>query len=251
MLNLLKSRINHGNQAIKDVKKAVLHNRYAGFPELKNKECNNCFRCTSVCPTGAITAKQLSLDLGKCIFCRDCERACKSGAIKFDNFHKTAASVRESLIVTEKTTIVDYEKRAFQSNKKIKSVFGNSLKLRSVSAGGCNACELELNASGNVNFDMGRFGIDVVASPRHADGVIITGPITKNMAYALEETFLSSSDPKIIILAGACAISGGMFADSEAINREFLKKYKANLFIPGCPFHPLTLINGILGLLGK
>ena len=130
--------------------------------------------------------------------------------------------------------------------KEIKKVFGKSLKLRQVSAAGCNGCEMELNACNNVNFDMSRFGIDFVASPRHADGIVITGPITKNMAYALEDCYKSVPAPKLVILCGACAISGGIYQDSTEINREFLEKYPVDLYIPGCPVHPLTFINGVL-----
>jgi len=149
------------------------------------------------------------------------------------------------------TNAQSYEKTAIQARKDIKKLFGRSLKLRSVSAGGCNGCEMELNACSNVNFDMGRFGIDVVASPRHADGIIITGPITENMVYALNDSYLAVPHPKIIIVVGSCAISGGKFAGSPAINREFLKNHKIDLYIPGCPVHPLTVINGILNFIGR
>jgi len=130
-------------------------------------------------------------------------------------------------------------------------MFGRSLKLRQVSAGGCNGCEMELSACGNVNFDMGRFGIDFVASPRHADGIVITGPITKNMAPALMDAYKSMSEPKIVIAVGACTISGGAFADSYELNREFLENVQVDLFIPGCPPHPLTIINAILDFIKK
>ena len=110
---------------------------------------------------------------------------------------------------------------------------------------------MELNACSNVNFDMGRFGIDFVASPRHADGIVITGPITKHMAYALEDCYKSVPDPKLVILCGACAISSGVFKDSAELNREFLDKYPVDLYIPGCPVHPLTFINGVLSYIGQ
>jgi len=130
-------------------------------------------------------------------------------------------------------------------------IFGRSLKLRQVSAGGCNGCEFELNACGNVNFDMGRFGIEFVSSPRHADGIVITGPVTIPMAVALEDTYLAIPDPKIVVAVGACAISGGIFAGAPAINREFFDKYRVDLYVPGCPVHPLTFINGLLDFLTK
>jgi Ni,Fe-hydrogenase III small subunit len=159
--------------------------------------------------------------------------------------------LRENLIVDSNINQITYELNAIEPSEQLKKIFGKSLKLRQVSAGGCNGCEMELNACSNVNFDMGRFGIDIVASPRHADGLIITGPITENMADALEDAYLSTPDPKIVILAGTCAISGGVFQNSETLRRDFLEKYRVDLYIPGCPIHPLTFINGILGFLGN
>jgi Ni,Fe-hydrogenase III small subunit len=108
---------------------------------------------------------------------------------------------------------------------------------------------MELNACSNVNFDMGRFGIDIVASPRHADGIVITGPISENMAKAVEDCYISTPEPKLIILMGACAISGGVFSLAKAIDRTFIDKHQIDLYIPGCPVHPLTFINGILDYL--
>ena len=133
--------------------------------------------------------------------------------------------------------------------KEIKRCFGRSLKLRLVSDGSCNGCELELNASGNVNFDMGRYGIEFLASPRHCDGIVITGPLVKNSEMALELTYKAIPQPRILILAGSCAISGGIFADSPALSRSFLNENIPDLYIPGCPIHPLTFINGILELI--
>jgi Ni,Fe-hydrogenase III small subunit/NAD-dependent dihydropyrimidine dehydrogenase PreA subunit len=248
MFDTLKSRIYQGNQAISDIKKATIDEKFRGLPLINKQNCLNCAECISLCPTNAIN-QDISIDLGKCIFCGDCERKCTDKAIKFTNFHKISSTSREYLIVNSNTDQSTYELNAIKSSEYIKKIFGKSLKLRQVSAGGCNGCEMELNACSNVNFDMGRFGIDIVASPRHADGIIITGPITENMAAALEDAYLCTPDPKIIILAGSCAISGGIFQDSGALKREFLEKYKIDLYIPGCPVHPLTVINGILDFL--
>jgi Ni,Fe-hydrogenase III small subunit len=132
--------------------------------------------------------------------------------------------------------------------KEVRKVMGNSLKLRQVSAGGDNSAEWELNAANNVQFDMSRFGIEFVASPRHADGVLITGPITENMAEPLQICYDAIPEPKIVILAGTDAISGGIFEGSPALNREFLNRCPVDLFIPGNPPHPLTVINGLLDL---
>lgn len=110
---------------------------------------------------------------------------------------------------------------------------------------------MELSACSNVNFDMGRFGIDVMASPRHADGILITGPFAQNMTQALEDAYQNTPEPRLVILAGSCAISGGLLAESPAINRVFIQKYPIDLYIPGCPVHPLTCINGFLALVNR
>ena len=132
----------------------------------------------------------------------------------------------------------------------IRSLFRSSLKLRQVSAGGDNSGEWELNAANNVQFDISRFGIEFVASPRHADGIVITGPIANNMAEALQICYDAVPHPKIIVLVGTDAISGGLFADSPAVNRSFLQNNTVDLYIPGNPAHPLTFINGVLSLIG-
>jgi Ni,Fe-hydrogenase III small subunit/NAD-dependent dihydropyrimidine dehydrogenase PreA subunit len=247
MLETIKCVKLQKKQVIKDIKKATIGEKFRGLPNINVEKCTNCNVCKNICPTNAIT-EDFSIDLGKCIFCGECERVCSAEAIKFTNFHKIGSTSRNDLITKG-------ELDPIKTTELIKKTFGRSLKLRQVSAGGCNSCEMELNACSNANFDMGRFGIEFVASPRHADGIVITGPITKNMAKVLEDTYLAIAEPKIVILVGACAISGGIFGidgqNSEEINRVFLEKYKIDLYIPGCPTHPLTIINAILGFLGK
>lgn len=243
MLETIKCINLQKNQVIKDIKKATVKEKFRGLPKIYIEKCTNIEECINICPTKAID-EDLSIDLGKCIFCGECERICNSEAIKFSHFHKLGSTSRENLMTKG-------ELDPIESSKFIKKTFGRSLKLRQVSAGGCNSCEMELNACSNANFDMGRFGIEFVASPRHADGIVITGPITKNMAKALEDTYQAISEPKIVILVGACAISGGIFQNSAELNREFLEKHKIDIYIPGCPAHPLTIINAILDFLGK
>ena len=247
MLDTLKLRIFQGKQYIKDIQNAQMQEQFRGFPIISENIQDESIK--TICPTKAISLNPLSIDMGKCTFCGECAR--KINAIKFSNFYKLASTEREKLIVKCGDNAEDFYKNAIEVRKEIKRVFGNSLKLREVAAGSCNGCEMELNACSNVNFDMGRFGIEFSASPRHADGIVITGPINKNMAYALEDCYKSVPEPKIVILCGACAISGGIFQESTELNREFLEKYPIDLYIPGCPVHPLTFINAILDFVGK
>lgn len=251
MINTLKIRKVQGDQAIPEVTKAEISPPYRGYPIIDGDKCGRCTRCREVCPVDAISTRPLSIDMGKCVFCGDCARLCPEHAITFSTFFKLSSTSREYLTVGGKKTPEEYHAGAIEVRKEIKRIFGASFKLRQVSAAGCNGCEWELNASGNPNFDMGRFGIDIVASPRHADGILITGPISSNMAPALEDAYQCTPDPKVVILAGSCAISGGVFRDSPALNREFLEKRKVDLYIPGCPVHPLTVVNGIIDFLGR
>lgn len=248
MNDTLKIRLLQGDPIVHDVRNAQLPPLYRGLPKIENKECpNGCTKCADVCPTNAIKLNPVQIDLGLCVFCPLCEETCPEKIIHFTNDFHTSVDTREKLIITKETKSIKPE----IASKKIRKYFGKSLKLRQISAGGCNGCELELNALSNVNFDMGRYGIEFVASPRHADGIVITGPITSNMANAIEICHEAVPNPKIIILFGACAISGGIFQNSEAIQRKFLAENKIDLFIPGCPPHPLTFINGLLDWLAK
>ena len=129
-------------------------------------------------------------------------------------------------------------------------LFGRSLKMRQVSAGGCNACELELGALANVNFDVQRFGIDWVASPRHADALVLTGPLTRGMREAVQLAWDAMPEPRFLVAVGACAISGGLYENATGVDRSFLDGVGPTVFVPGCPPHPLTFINAILDLLG-
>lgn len=157
-----------------------------------------------------------------------------------------ASSTREGLVLGEG----DVERSAVEVSAELRRLFGRSLKLRSVSTGGCNGCVRELNAMSNVNFDFGRFGIDWVASPRHAGGLVLSGPLTRNMAEALALAYEAMPEPRFVVAFGACAISGGLYADSTALERSFLERFTPSLWVPGCPPHPLTFLVGLLDLLG-
>lgn len=248
MLSELKILFHQGKQYIPDVTKAEVPGIFRGRPVI-SKESVDTQKLVSLCPTGAIGPSPVSIDLGKCVFCGECAFAFPS-KIKFTKDYKISANNRHSLIIVEGDEDPVFFKPEFV-RKEIIRYFGSSLKLRQVSAAGDNSCEWELNASSNVNFDMGRFGIEFVASPRHADGIVITGPISQNMAEPLQICFDATPDPKVVVLAGTDAISGGIFQGSPALDRSFLNKYRIDLFVPGNPVHPLTFINGILKLIGK
>jgi Ni,Fe-hydrogenase III small subunit len=130
-------------------------------------------------------------------------------------------------------------------------LFGRSLRLRQVSAGGCNACEADANVLTTPAFDCGRFGIQFVASPRHADGLLITGPVSHNMHIALLKTYEALPHPKIVIASGACAISGGPYVGSPEVLNGINDLFPVDLFVPGCPPHPFSLLDGLLRLLGQ
>ncbi len=248
MFDNLKIMWHQGKQFIPDVTAAKVPGIFRGRPIISLTKVDEA-ALVDLCPTKAISAQPVRIDLGKCTFCGECAIQFPE-KISFTSDFKLASNVRERLIKQEgdeSPIFVDQDK----IRKEIHRLFGGSLKLRSVSAGGDNSCEWELNASNNVQFDVSRFGVDFVASPRHADGIVITGPISENMAESLERCYKAVPNPKIVILAGVDAISGGIFADSPALNREFLSKYHIDLYIPGNPVHPLTFINGILSLLGK
>ena len=233
----------HGKQFIPDVTKPQLPRPYKGRPEISDEKVNE-QALAALCPTGAIGISPVSIDMGKCVMCGECAFACPS-KIKFTTDYKIATNVRQRLIVNEgDTQPISLDESIVRSE--IRSLFGRSLKLREISAAGANADEAELNACGNVNFDMGRFGIEFLASPRHCDGIVITGPISENMAEATQICYDAVPDPKIIILVGSDAISGGIFAGSGALNRSFLDKFHIDLYVPGNPPHPLTFVNGVL-----
>lgn len=249
MLKELKILKSHGRQYVADLRTANLAAAFRGRPEINTDITGvEITELSRLCPVAAIDIRSGAVDLGKCVFCGECAFAFPE-KIKFTNDYRIAANRREDLVV-KPGQVKEIRLNENNIRKEIRDMFSGSLKLRQVSAGGDNSCEMELNACGNVNFDMGRYGIEFVASPRHADGMVITGPVTSNMAAALEMTYDAIPEPKIIIAAGTDAISGGIFENSPGLNRSFIENRKIDLFVPGNPFHPLTFINGVLDLIG-
>jgi Ni,Fe-hydrogenase III small subunit/NAD-dependent dihydropyrimidine dehydrogenase PreA subunit len=223
--------------------------KYRGLPKINREACKTCAgkSCLALCPTEALTCNTtISLDLGRCIFCTECMVACKNKAISFTNDFRMGARERRDLVVSG-----DELKPVQKLEQKMLKLFGRSLKLREVSAGGCNACEADTNVLNTLFFDLGRFGIQFVASPRHADGLFITGPVTRNMELAVKKTYAAVPEPKLVIAAGTCAVSGGLFRDHPETTNGADSIIPVDLYIPGCPPHPLTILDGLIRLLGK
>ena len=252
MLKIILARLQQGHQTMKypDGPPPKLPDRFRGCPMINVNKCpKGCDSCVQACPTGAIVVKDnhLVIDIGKCLFCADCAKACPQQAIKFSNDYHLAASHRQDMVIDNNQA----NSCSVAMGKNLKKLFGRSLKLRQVSAGGCNACEADTNVLNTLAWDLGRFGIQFVASPRHADGLLITGPVTQNMHLALKKTYDAVPEPKIVIVVGACAISGGPYIDHEQVKNGADTVVPVDLYIPGCPPHPLTILDGLIRFLGR
>jgi Ni,Fe-hydrogenase III small subunit/Pyruvate/2-oxoacid:ferredoxin oxidoreductase delta subunit len=249
VLKAVLARLRQGRRTISfPAALPALPDRFRGRPQLDEAKCvAGCSACVEACPTDAIAVagEGLRLDLGRCLFCSECSEVCPQGAIDYTREYRLATRRRADLVLGREAlrlaTALDEESRR---------IFGRSLKLRQVSAGGCNACEADVNVLNTVVFDLGRFGIQFVASPRHADGLLITGPVTDHMKLALEKTYAAVPPPKIVIAVGACAIAGGPFIDHPEIHNGADAVVPVDLYIPGCPPHPVTILDGLLRILG-
>jgi Ni,Fe-hydrogenase III small subunit/NAD-dependent dihydropyrimidine dehydrogenase PreA subunit len=269
MLRILKTRLQQGFRTVAYPEGAPsLPDRFRGRPVLDPARCvADCRACEAACPTGAIRAEKTSdvclppvsdssetggrqtslvLDLGRCLFCGDCLEACPAEAIRFTTDHRLAVRSREDLLVS-----TEGPRLAAALDEKARALFGHSFKLRQVSAAGCNACEADVNVLNTVVYDLGRFGIGFVASPRHADGILITGPVSQNMRSALMDTYYAVPAPKLVIAVGACAVSGGPYLGHPEACDGASGLLPVDLFIPGCPPHPVTILDGLLRLLGR
>src|SRR5713101_8417618 len=233
MLQVSLARLKQGHRTIAyPEQEPTLPDRFRGLPVIDESKCpDGCRACAEACPTTAISIdNKLRLDLGRCLFCTDCQEACPQEAIHYTTEYRMATRRREDLVLEGQML-----ERAQALDEKSRRLFGRSLKLRQVSAAGCNACEADLNVLNTVVFDLGRFGIQFVASPRHADGIVVTGAVSENMRSALLATYAAIPAPKLVIAVGACAISGGPYVDNPEVHNGCGSLVPVDLFIPGWP----------------
>jgi Ni,Fe-hydrogenase III small subunit/Fe-S-cluster-containing hydrogenase component 2 len=251
VIKILRARLAAGHRTLDypDGPPPPLPPRFRGQPLIDEERCaDGCHDCAAACPTEAIAlTPTLRVDLGRCLFCGECAAACPTDALRYGGDHRLAARRRGDLVVDARQGV----RLATALDGELRRLFGRSLKLRQVSAGGCNACEAEINVLGTVVWDVGRFGVQIVASPRHADGLIVTGPVTENMRLALRKTYEAVAPPKLVIAVGACAISGGIFRGHPEAHDGVDSLLAVDLYVPGCPPHPLTILDGLLRLLGR
>jgi len=255
---------------------------FRGKPVIDFARCTACDKCATACPTNAITIetrednnnvavveKILSLKYGDCIFCGECEVACPE-AIHLTKEFQLATMNKPDLTTRARYTVNKDGVFAFAEvvsqtssgdgslediggkvKEKIGQLFGRSLHIREVDAGSCNGCEVEITALSNPVYDIERFGVHFVASPRHADMLLVTGPVTRNMEIALKQTYEATPDPKLVVAVGACAIGGGVFGKSYASCGGADTVVPVDAYIPGCPPRPEALLHGILVAIGR
>jgi Ni,Fe-hydrogenase III small subunit/formate hydrogenlyase subunit 6/NADH:ubiquinone oxidoreductase subunit I len=239
--------------------KPIDSSRFIGKPVIDCAKCTRCGECVRRCPSDAILLEgnEIGINLDDCVFCTLCAEVCPVGAIEMTNQFELAQKDRN--LLRQKTIVipdrdvpeVSYELICSELKTKIHKMFGRSLQIREVDSGSCNGCDYEINALNNPFNDIERLGIHFVASPRHADMLLVTGTAVRNMELALVKTYNATPDPKLVVAVGACACSGGIFKDSYATSNGIDSIVPVDVYIPGCPPRPQAIIYGILKALDR
>jgi Ni,Fe-hydrogenase III small subunit/formate hydrogenlyase subunit 6/NADH:ubiquinone oxidoreductase subunit I len=234
---------------------------FASSPQIDHDKCTGCGACISRCPSFAIVRNESGQGVGinydECVFCMLCAEICPASAIsvtdKFEMAVKDRGELRCSpLIVDERMTLeLPYKIIESQLEEKIQKVLGRSLQIREVDSGSCNGCDYEVNGLNNPFNDIERLGMHFVPSPRHADMLLVTGAVSRNMEQALVKTYNAAPDPKIVVAVGACACSGGIFKDLYATRNGIDCIVPVDVYIPGCPPRPVSILYGILKALDR
>ncbi|MBI4521941.1 MAG: hydrogenase [Gemmatimonadetes bacterium] len=246
MLDILRLRVQQGGRTLPFPGGDVgLPERFRGLPVLDQTRRGDLQPAPSALVTSSPDGRP-ALDVGACLFCPEEAVSGPAGTVSFTRDYRLSSSTREGLCSTGGE--IELARALAESSRRL---FGRSLRLRSVVAGSCGGCEAELVALGNVVFDLARFGVQFVASPRHADGIVITGAYSRNMRYAVESTYEATPVPRLVIAVGACTIAGGPFRGSSEVGHSALTDIPVDLYVAGCPPHPLTLLDGLLRLLGQ
>jgi Ni,Fe-hydrogenase III small subunit/formate hydrogenlyase subunit 6/NADH:ubiquinone oxidoreductase subunit I len=256
---------------------AQISERFRGRPSFDFEKWKDARPAAEVCPTGAISvsdegdSRKVTVDYGLCIFCGLCAEASSDQAVRITQEFELASADRRNLILTAEYSLntdrthlelravhrrlgdieADVESVGQKAREKIQKLLRRSLAIREVDAGSCNGCELEIVALNNPVYDLERFGIQFVASPRHADMLLVTGPVTRNMELALLKTYRAMPEPKVVVAVGACGISGGIFGKNYASLGGVDNVLPVDVYIPGCPPRPQALLHGILLAVGR
>jgi Ni,Fe-hydrogenase III small subunit/formate hydrogenlyase subunit 6/NADH:ubiquinone oxidoreductase subunit I len=256
---------------------AHISERFRGRPSFDFEKWTDARPAAEVCPTGAISvsdggdSRRVTVDYGLCIFCGLCAEASADQAVRITQEFELASADRRNLILTAEYSLntdgihrelravhrrlgdleEDVESVGQKARKNIQKLLRRSLAIREVDAGSCNGCELEIIALNNPVYDLERFGIQFVASPRHADMLLVTGPVTRNMELALLKTYQAMPEPKVVVAVGACGISGGIFGKNYASLGGVDNVVPVDVYIPGCPPRPQALLHGILLAVGR
>ena len=261
MYKMLKKIIQYPRLTLSYPKEPMDSSLFVGKPEIDYNKCDHCGSCVSGCPSGAIAVDQnkliLGINLDQCIFCALCEEVCPKGAVKMTQEFELAVTNRADLSVTKESPAVsplvntDYRAVCAAIQEKIRKAYGRSLFIREIDSGSCNGCDYEVNGLNNPLNDLERFGMQFVASPRHADLLLITGAVTRNMELALLKTYQATPEPKLVVAIGACALSGGIFRDTYATGNGVDYILPVDVYVPGCPPRPQAILYGILKALNK